>query len=282
MNYQAVAGKRPIIMGVLNVTPDSFSDGGRFQDPGASIAHARQMILQGAAIIDIGGESTRPGAKRVPLEQEQERVLPVIEALSAENITTSIDTMNAATAALAVAAGASLINDVSGGLADPLILNVAAQSGAEIALGHWRAASEQMYQSANYDDVTAEVKKELFIRAGVAEASGISPAQIILDIGIGFNKTPEQNWQLLEDLREFTRSGYRILIGTSRKRFLRNALQIPDNDAGAARLDAATAVTSVLAGIAGAWGVRVHNVAATADALEIASHAKTLTQPSDS
>ncbi|MCM3501295.1 dihydropteroate synthase [Microbacterium sp. P26] len=256
-----------LIMGIVNVTPDSFSDGGRYIDPDVAIAHARSLRGQGADLLDIGGESTRPGASRVAPRVEQQRVLPVVEALAAEGAWVSIDTMNASTAAAAARAGARLINDVSGGLADPEMLSAVAGTDAEIALGHWRGPSAEMYARADYADVGREVAAELAERVEAARAAGIDPARIVVDPGIGFGKRGAQNWQTLRALPHLVASGYRVLVGTSRKRFLGDAL---GDDADLARRDLATATTSVLAARDGAWAVRVHDVPTTRDALAVA------------
>lgn len=254
------------IWGILNVTPDSFSDGGRYLDPEIALAHARLLRAQGAAVIDVGGESTRPGSERVGVAEEQRRVLPVIAALAADGVPVSIDTLNASTAAAAVQAGARIVNDVSGGLADPEMLAAVAASGADFALGHWRGPSSDMYARADYVRVGREVAGELRERMGVAAAAGIAPSRLIIDPGVGFAKTAEQNWELLRDLSDIVALGPRVLVGTSRKRLLATAL---GDDATEERKDAATAITSVLAARAGAWAVRVHNVAATRDALSV-------------
>ena len=255
-----------VIMGIVNATPDSFSDGGRYLDADAAIAHGLSLAASGAHIIDIGGESTRPGAVRVDLPEEQARVLPVISALAARGVAVSIDTMNASTAAAAVDAGARYVNDVSGGLADPEMLAAVASGSADLILGHWRGPSDEMYARAEYSDLAREVTVELGERVRAAAAAGISPDRLILDPGIGFGKTPEQSWTTLHHLPRIRALGYRVLVGTSRKRFLTTAL---DADANEERRDLATAVTSVLAVQSGAWGVRVHNVAATRDALAV-------------
>lgn len=254
-------------MGIVNVTPDSFSDGGRFLDPDVAIAHARALSAQGADLLDVGGESTRPGADRVAPRVEQQRVLPVVEALASEGLFVSIDTMNAATARAAVDAGARLVNDVSGGLADPDMLAAVAETDAELALGHWRGPSSQMYARADYDDVVAEVAGELEERLGAAHAAGIPRARLVLDPGIGFGKRGAQNWQTLRGLPRLTGLGCRVLVGTSRKRFLADAI---GEDADLDRRDLATAVTSVLAARAGVWAVRVHDIPTTRDALAVA------------
>ncbi|MDR7187057.1 dihydropteroate synthase [Microbacterium trichothecenolyticum] len=259
-----------LIMGVVNVTPDSFSDGGRYVDAEAAVAHGLLLRAQGADILDIGGESTRPGAERVPPEVEQERVIPVVRALSDAGVVVSIDTMNASTAALAVQAGARIVNDVSGGMTDPGMLAAVAPTDADVVLQHWRGHSADMYARAVYDDVVAEVTRELTARIEAAAQAGIDPARIIVDPGIGFGKRGEQNWQTLRGLDRFVAMGQRVLIGTSRKRFLADALAEDPADASEARRDLATAVTSALAARAGVWAVRVHDVGATRDALVVA------------
>lgn len=256
-----------LVMGIVNVTPDSFSDGGRFLDPDVAIAHARSLAALGADLLDVGGESTRPGAERVAPRIEQQRVLPVVEALASEGLFVSVDTMNASTARAAVAAGARLVNDVSGGLADPEMLAAVAESAADIALGHWRGPSVEMYARAEYDDVVAEVLAELRERVDAAEAAGIPRSRIVVDPGIGFGKRGDQNWAVLRALPRVTDLGCRVLVGTSRKRFLAETI---GGDADLARRDLATAVTSVLADQAGAWAVRVHDVPTTSDALAVA------------
>lgn len=259
-----------LVMGVVNVTPDSFSDGGRFVDAEAAIAQGLLLRAQGADILDIGGESTRPGAERVSPEVEQERVLPVVRALALAGAMVSIDTMNASTAALAVEAGARIVNDVSGGMADPAMLAAVAATDADVVLQHWRGHSADMYARAVYDDVVAEVARELTARVEAAEAAGVDPSRVIVDPGIGFGKRGEQNWETLRGLDRFVAMGQRVLIGTSRKRFLAEALAEDPADASEARRDLATAVTSALAAQAGVWAVRVHDVAATRDALVVA------------
>lgn len=254
-------------MGIVNVTPDSFSDGGRFLDPDAALAHARLLREQGAEILDVGGESTRPGAERVVPRVEQQRVLPVVEALASEGSFVSIDTMNAATAVAAVRAGARLVNDVSGGLADPDMLAAVAETEAEIALGHWRGPSAEMYARADYADVAREVPAELAERIEAAVSAGIDRSRLVVDPGIGFGKRGAQNWQTLRALPEIAELGIRVLVGTSRKRFL---AEVIGDDADLARRDLATAVTSALSARSGAWAVRVHDVPTTRDALAVA------------
>ncbi|WP_159501642.1 dihydropteroate synthase [Microbacterium sp. 18062] len=255
-----------LVMGIVNVTPDSFSDGGRHLDPEAAVAHGLRLRAQGADLVDVGGESTRPGSVRVPVEIEQERVVPVVYALSDAGAVVSIDTMNAGTAAAAIAAGARIVNDVSGGLADPDLLAVVAESRADVVLGHWRGHSREMYAEAHYRDVTREVVAELRERLEAAAAAGIAPSRVVLDPGIGFAKRGAQNWELLRGLPQLVGTGARVLVGTSRKRFLADAL---GGEVSEGRRDLATSVTSVLAAQAGAWAVRVHDVVATRDALRI-------------
>jgi dihydropteroate synthase len=259
-----------VIMGAVNVTPDSFSDGGRYLQTDAAIEHGLQLRSDGADILDIGGESTRPGAVRIDPSEEQRRILPVIRELTAAGAVISVDTMHASTAAAAVEAGASIINDVAGGLADPDMLRVAADLQAEIIISHWRGHSDDMYAQAVYDDVAKDVASELVDRIDAAAAAGIPPARIILDPGIGFAKRGVQNWEMLRGLDALVGLGPRVLIGTSRKRFLADLLEEGDaGDATEQRRDLATAVASVLGAQAGVWGVRVHDVAATRDALRV-------------
>ena len=262
---------QPLVMGVLNVTPDSFSDGGDFIRIEAALDHARVLQIAGADSIDVGGESTRPGAKRVTLAEEQARVLPVIEAIVAElGAKVSIDTMNAETARLAVAAGASIINDVSGGLADPDMFKVAADTGATIIISHWRGFSDQMDTLATYDDVAAEVAAELKLRVDAALATGIKQSQIVIDPGLGFAKDMQQNWKLVARLDKLEELGYPILVGASRKRFIAGVLE-PDEptEVSNERRDLATAVLTALLLQRKIWGVRVHNVLATTDAIRV-------------
>ncbi len=257
------------IWGILNITPDSFSDGGRYLDRDTALAHARALRAQGATVIDVGGESTRPGASRVSVAEEQARVLPVIAALAADGIPVSIDTLNADTAVAAVQAGARIVNDVSGGLADERMLPAVAATGADIAIGHWRGPSDDMYAQAQYRRAAREVASELRGRVEAAAAAGIAPSRIILDPGVGFAKSGEQNWEVVRGLDEITSIGLRVLVGTSRKRFLAETLADADAEVTEQRRDLGTAVTSALAARAGAWAVRVHDVAGTRDALRV-------------
>jgi dihydropteroate synthase len=260
-----------LIMGIVNVTPDSFSDGGRYLHADAAIAHGLRMFAEGAQLIDVGGESTRPGAERVSAQVEQDRILPVVSELAKAGAVVSIDTMNASTAAAAVDAGARIVNDVSGGLADPAMLAAIAPTGADVVLSHWRGPSSDMYAHADYGDIVIEVLRELSGRVDAAASAGIPPARIIVDPGIGFGKRGGQNWDVLRALPRIAGLGHRVLVGTSRKRFLTEALTGADDEPlSEDRRDGATAVTSVLAAQAAVWAVRVHDVAATRDALRIA------------
>lgn len=268
---------RPLIMGVLNVTPDSFSDGGEYDTTAAALDHARLLIMGGANVIDIGGESTRPGAARVPVEVELSRVLPVIEALNQELIDTdrrdvqiSIDTMNATTALAAISAGAKFVNDVSGGLADPKMLTLVGATGATYIISHWRGFSTEMDQLNQYLDVAKEVGIELGARIRAAQEAGISKNKIIIDPGLGFAKDMQQNWKLVARIEELEKLGYPILVGASRKRFIAGVLDADEptsvsND----RRDLGTAVLTALLLQHQIWGFRVHNVIATSDAIAI-------------
>ncbi|MEV6306294.1 dihydropteroate synthase [Actinoplanes sp. NPDC051861] len=257
-------------MGVLNVTPDSFSDGGRYTDVDAAVQHGVDLFRQGAHVIDIGGESTRPGAQRVDAKTETDRVVPVIERLFAEGVPVSIDTTRAAVAEAALAAGAVVINDVSGGLADPDMAAVAAAARCPWVLMHWRGHSRDMQRLAEYTDVVAEVRDELRARADEAVAAGVDPGMIVLDPGLGFAKRAEHNWALSAHLDVLIDLGFPLLFGSSRKTYLGHLLAGPD---GTPRpvggREAATLATSVLAVASGAWGVRVHEVGATVDALAV-------------
>ncbi|GAA0510542.1 dihydropteroate synthase [Saccharopolyspora thermophila] len=263
---------RCAVMGVLNVTPDSFSDGGRYLDRAAAVAHGVEMHRLGADIIDVGGESTRPGSERVDAATEIERVLPVVEELVAEGVPVSVDTTRAKVAAATAEAGATVINDVSGGLADPDMVHVAAETGLPWVLMHWRGHSKDMDRLARYRDVVAEVRDELLRQVDVALRSGVSEEAIVLDPGLGFAKTGAHDWQLLQRLDVFVDLGFPVLVGASRKRFLGRLLADAD---GTPRppsgREAATAAVSVLAADRGAWGVRVHDVQQSLDAVAVAA-----------
>ena len=262
-----------VLMGVVNVTPDSFSDGGRWLEPDAAIAHGRELLADGADILDIGGESTRPGATRPLVEEELGRVVPVITALAAGGATVSVDTMRAEVAEAALAAGATIVNDVSGGLADPRILEVVAASDATYVAMHWRAHADHMRDFAVYDGpggVVQAVRDELAARVEAVLAAGVRPERIVLDPGLGFAKRAEHNWAILRDLGPLEALGHRILVGASRKTFLGRLLA----DSGGTvrpvgqREHANTALTVLLAQ-RGVWGLRVHDVRAARDALRV-------------
>ncbi|TFD61985.1 dihydropteroate synthase [Cryobacterium sp. Hh7] len=265
-----------LIMGVLNVTPDSFSDGGRWAATDAAIEHGLLLRAQGADLIDVGGESTRPGATRVTPAEEQNRVIPVVTELARQGLRLSIDTLNASTARAAAKAGASIINDVSGGLADPDMAAVVADTGLNFVAMHWRAHAQQMDALTEYDDVVTEVMVALTARVDALTAAGVARERIVLDPGLGFSKKTEHNWQLINRLDAFASLGLPILVGASRKRFL--AAVLPDG-APVQDRDLPTAVVSVLAAQAGAWAVRVHDVAGTRAALNVLSSARQSTPP---
>ena len=248
-----------LVMGILNVTPDSFADGGVNFEVEHAINRGLEMIEDGVDIIDIGGESTRPGADRVPEEEEQARVLPVIKGLSKEGVPLSIDTMRASTAKLAFEAGATIVNDVSGGSADPDMFSTVAALGCKYTIMHWRGHSKDMNSKAIYNDVVQDVIEEVTVQLDKALAAGVLRENIILDPGIGFAKDPEHNWEILNRIDEFIALGYPVLIGHSRKRFLGG--DHPDN-----REAATVEVTQTLAG-KGIWAVRVHGVKANVEAI---------------
>lgn len=259
-------------MGILNVTPDSFSDGGRFLDRDGAVAHGVALYRAGADLVDIGGESTRPGAERVPPEIESQRVLPVIKDLVAEGVSVSIDTTRAGVAEAAVAAGACVVNDVSGGLADPGMAATVAAAGVPWILMHWRGPSSRMNELARYRDVLADVRTELVARVDAALLAGVDPARLVLDPGLGFAKTAAHNWALLRGLDVLLELGFPVLVGASRKRFLGELLTGVDGDARPTPgRDAATAAITALAARAGAWGVRVHDVESSLDAVAVAA-----------
>ncbi len=266
------APPRCLVMGVVNVTPDSFSDGGRWLDPEAGINHGREQFADGADLVDVGGESTRPGAERPSLREELDRVLPVVSALSGDRAVVSIDTMRAEVARRAVAAGAVLVNDVSGGLADDDMLSAVADLEVAYVAMHWRGHSASMQQQASYDDLLGEVCGELAARAAAALAAGVAPDRLALDPGMGFAKLAAHNWTLLRRFDELHALGFPLLVGSSRKSFLGALLADPD---GVARhpldRDDASAATTVLSAVGGAWCVRVHDVARSADAVRVAA-----------
>ncbi|WP_168217189.1 dihydropteroate synthase [Aeromicrobium chenweiae] len=258
-------------MGVVNVTPDSFSDGGRWLDADTAIRHGLELVRQGADLVDVGGESTRPGALRIDQDEELRRVLPVIRGLVAEGVVVSVDTMRAAVARQSLEAGAQVINDVSGGRADPDMRSVAAETEAPIVLMHWREHSAVMQQHTHYDDVVADIRAELGQQVDGAIAAGVDPSRIVIDPGLGFSKTGEHNWTVLAHLDAFVELGFPVLVAASRKRFLGELLA----DDGVLRpvdgRDAATAAVTTLAAAAGAWCIRVHDPAPSADAVRVAA-----------
>ncbi len=269
-HYSRLVQRRPVVMGVLNVTPDSFSDGGRYTDRDAAIAHGVAMRAEGADIVDVGGESTRPGAERIDAQTEIARAVPVVRELAAAGVPVSIDTSRAAVAVEALAAGASVVNDVSGGLADPVMAKVVADAGCPWVLMHWRGYSRDMQKLALYQDVVAEVRAELVLRVDEALAAGVRPDQIIVDPGIGFAKTAEHNWTLSAHLDKIIALGYPVLFGASRKSYLGKLLADRQGDPRPVHeREAATLATTVLAVAAGVWGVRVHDVRASVDAIKV-------------
>ena len=259
------------VMGVVNVTDDSFSDGGRYLDPTRAVEHALALAADGANIIDVGGESTRPGAVRIDAAVEIARILPVVKEIAAQGITVSIDTMHAAVARAALENGASIVNDVSGGRADPDMAHLVAEAAVPWVLMHWRSVQQDHpHEVPGYRDVVAEVLDELLAGVDAAVAAGIDHDKVIIDPGLGFAKTAHHNWALLRALPELVATGIPVLVGASRKRFLGTLLAGGD---GTPRppdgRETATAVISALAGLHGAWGVRVHDVRASVDALKV-------------
>ncbi|QIP71830.1 dihydropteroate synthase [Streptomyces sp. VN1] len=265
------AWDRCAVMGVVNVTPDSFSDGGRFFDTTAAIKHGLDLVAEGADLVDVGGESTRPGATRVDEDEELRRVVPVVRGLASEGVTVSVDTMRASVAERALAAGAALVNDVSGGLADARMIPVVADAGAPFVVMHWRGLLEGGNVRGTYDDVVTEVVDELRTRVEAVLDGGIAPDRIVVDPGLGFSKNAEHDLVLLAHLDRLLALGHPLLVAASRKRFLGRVLAGPQAAPPPAReRDAATAAVSALAAHAGAWAVRVHEVRATADAVRVA------------
>ncbi|MFI5641450.1 dihydropteroate synthase [Streptomyces goshikiensis] len=260
------------VMGVVNVTPDSFSDGGRWFDTTAAVKRGLDLVAEGADLIDVGGESTRPGAPRVDEEEELRRVVPVVRGLASEGVVVSVDTMRASVAAQAVAAGAALVNDVSGGLADPGMIPAVAAAEVPFVVMHWRGFSDNMNSLAVYDDVLAEVTAELRARVDAVMSGGIAPERLLVDPGLGFAKNAEHDLALVAHLAELRALGFPLLVAASRKRFLGRVLAGAADAAPppARERDAATAAVSALAAYQGAWAVRVHEVRATADAVRVA------------
>ncbi len=271
-----MAFNRPLVMGVLNATPDSFSDGGLYSAEDDALNHARLLIAAGSNIIDVGGESTRPGAERIAIEEEQRRVISLIKRIAAEpsfvasGARISIDTMNSQTARAAIEAGAKIINDVSGGLADPEMFSVAAETSAFLVISHWRGFSDRMDSLNEYQDVARDVAQELSVQVEAAIAAGVKRENIVIDPGLGFAKDMQQNWKLVARLDELEKLGLPILVGASRKRFIAGMLE-PDEagEVSNSRRDLATAVLTALLLQRKLWGIRVHNVLATTDAIDV-------------
>jgi dihydropteroate synthase len=262
--------ERTLVMGVVNVTPDSFSDGGEWFETDAAIAHGRDLLAQGADLIDVGGESTRPGADRPSVEEELRRVLPVVEALTAEGAVVSIDTMRAEVARQAVAAGAQVVNDVSGGVADADMVPWVARERLPFIAMHWRGHSTDMQSRAVYDDVVEDVLRELGERRDALLEAGVDEDLLVLDPGLGFAKTADHNWALMAALPALHELGHPVLVGASRKTFLgRVGLPAGAEPRPPAERDVETTATSVMAAMAGAWCVRVHDVASTVRALAV-------------
>jgi dihydropteroate synthase len=261
------------VMGVVNVTPDSFSDGGLWLDANAAIEHGLELVAAGADIIDVGGESTRPGALRVDAEEELRRVLPVIDKLAASGAVVSVDTMHAEVARQAVDAGAVLVNDVSGGLADPAMVPFIAASGVPFVVMHWRGHSADMQARATYDNVVVDVRSELRSRITAIVEAGVNADQLILDPGLGFAKSPDSddNWALLRHLDTLIELGRPVLIGASRKAFIGRLLAVAGVPRPPAQRDHASSAVTALAAAAGAWAVRVHDVVADVDAVRVAA-----------
>ena len=270
---QLPAQDRCLVMGVVNVTPDSFSDGGQWYGTDAAIAHGLDLAAQGADIVDVGGESTRPGARRIDEAEELRRIGPVVTELVRAGLTVSIDTMRARVAGFALDAGAQLVNDVSGGLADPDIPRLVAAAGVSYVVVHWRGHSRDMYARAVYADVVTEVRDELAKRVDAVVHAGVDPRNVVLDPGLGFGKRPEHNWPLLARLSELgTLAGgtFPVLVGASRKGFIGKLLAAADGAPRAlADRDQATVAITALAAAAGAWCVRVHQVPPNVDAVRV-------------
>jgi dihydropteroate synthase len=265
------APSRALVMGVLNVTPDSFSDGGDWLDPSRAVEHGLRLMREGADLVDVGGESTRPGAERPSAAEELRRVVPVVRELASRGVLLSVDTMRAEVADAALEAGAVLVNDVSGGRADQDMFAAVAARRAPYVLMHWRAHSVTMQQVTDYDDVVGDVARELQEQLTQALEAGIAPESVALDPGIGFSKTADQNWEVLAGMARFHELGHPLLIATSRKRFLGTLLADGDTLRPPRERDDATAATTALAAAAGAWCVRVHAVRASADAVRVAA-----------
>ena len=270
---QDLPADRAAVLGILNVTPDSFSDGGRYASTDDAIGHGLRMHYGGADLSDVGGESTRPNAREVPVEEELTRVLPVITALVKAGALVSIDTMHAETARQALDAGASIVNDISGAGYEDAMPALVAERKVPYILTHRRGTAATMGGLAEYDDVVADVVRELTALRDRFVAAGVAAERIILDPGLGFAKTDEQNWTILQNLDAFTGLGHRVLVGASRKRFLGTLLTAAGKTAAPVERDHASLAVATLAAAGGAWGVRVHDPAATLDAVKVAAAA---------
>jgi dihydropteroate synthase len=269
-------------MGVINVTPDSFSDGGLWLDPETAVEHGLGLVAQGADLVDVGGESTRPGAIRIDIEEELRRVIPVVHGLVAEGIPVSVDTMRAEVAERALVAGASLINDVSGGRADPRMMEIAVAGGSPIVLMHWRGHSDGMQKLTSYDDVVRDVVRELSVQVDAAITAGVPKSRIVVDPGLGFSKTADQNWVILAHLDAFMELGFPLLVAASRKRFLGELLATADGELRPTNeREAATVAVSTMAAAAGAWAVRVHESRASADAVRVVARMREAEEEED-
>ncbi|MFS0883822.1 dihydropteroate synthase [Aeromicrobium sp. 179-A 4D2 NHS] len=260
---------RCVVMGVVNVTPDSFSDGGRWFDPGAAVEHGLELVRQGADLVDVGGESTRPGALPVDRDEELRRVVPVVRRLAEAGVVVSVDTMWAETAEASLEAGAAIVNDVSGGRADPRMVPLVAAAGVPFVVMHWRAHSPSMQQHTEYADVLEDVLAELGEQLRTVVDGGVAPERIVVDPGLGFSKTGEQNWTLLAHLDRFAALGHPLLVAASRKGFLGALLADEVGPRPVGERDDATAAISTVSAMAGAWGVRVHEPRRSADAVRV-------------
>jgi len=262
---------RCVVMGVVNVTPDSFSDGGRWFDPGAAVEHGLDLVRRGADLVDVGGESTRPGALPVDRDEELRRVVPVVRRLADAGVVVSVDTMWAETARQSIEAGAAIVNDVSGGRADPQMVPLVADAEVPFVVMHWRAHSDRMQQHTDYGDVVEDVVGELREQYAAVCEAGVDPERVILDPGLGFSKTGDQNWTLLAHLDRFTDLGRPLLVAASRKGFLGALLADSVGPRPVDGREDATAALSTLAALSGAWGVRVHDPRPSADAVRVAA-----------
>lgn len=263
---------RALVMAAVNVTPDSFSDGGQWFEGDRAIRRGLEAAHEGADIVDVGGESTRPGAQRVEEAEELRRVVPVVTELAREGVYVSIDTMRAAVAESALDSGARMVNDVSGGLADPRMTSVVAEAGVPYVLMHWRGHSKDMQRRAAYDDVVRDVVDELARRVDDVTGAGVDSKQIVIDPGLGFAKTAEHDWALLRRLGELERFGRPILVAASRKKFLGRLLEdVGGAPRPAGERDDASLAVATLAAAGGVWGVRAHAVRPTADAVRVAA-----------